>query len=136
MKVNPYLLFNGNCEEAFKFYEKALGAKIGTMMTHKGTPAEAQSPPEWQHKILHATLTIGDQLLMASDAPPQHYEKPQGFSVCLDISDVAEAERVFNALAAGAVVKMPFAQTFWALRFGMLADRFGIPWMINCSQPA
>jgi PhnB protein len=136
MRLNPYLLFNGQCEAAFKFYEQVLGGKIVAMIPHAGTPAEGHVPAEWHHKILHATLMVGDQVLMGSDAPPDHFEQPQGFSVALHIKDPAEAERLFHALAENGTVRMPLAQTFWAVRFGMLVDRFGIPWMVNCEQAA
>ena len=136
MQLNPYLLFNGQCEAAFKFYAKVFGGKIEAMMPHKGSPAEGHVPAEWRDKILHARMTIGEQLLMASDAPPGRFEKPQGFSVSLNISDPAEAERVFNELAKDGKIQMPFTQTFWAHRFGMAVDRFGIPWMVNCEKPA
>jgi len=86
MQLNPYLTFNGQCEAAFKFYEKCLGGKIEAMLTHEGTPAEQGVPPEWRKKILHVRLTVGDQVLMASDAPPDRYEKPQGFSVSLKVN--------------------------------------------------
>ena len=132
MQINPYLLFDGRCEEAFNFYAQCLGGKIEAMMTHAGTPAAEHSPPEWQSKILHARLTVGDMVLMASDAPPSHFEKPQGFSVSIGIEDVGEAERVFHALSEGGQVRMPIQQTFWAKRFGMFTDKFGIPWMVNC----
>ncbi|HZH84207.1 MAG TPA: VOC family protein [Phototrophicaceae bacterium] len=134
MQLNPYLFFNGQCEAAFRFYERSLGAKIVAMMPHAGTPAEGQVPPEWRDKIIHARLVLGDQVLMGSDAPPDHFEKPQGFSVTLGIDDPADAERIFNALAENGTIRMPIQQTFWALRFGMLVDRFGIPWMINCEN--
>ncbi len=134
MQLNPYLFFNGQCEAAFKFYEQVLGGKIDGMLTHAGTPAEQQVPAEWRDKIMHARLIVGDQVLMASDAPPDHYEKPTGFSVSIQIKDKAEAERIFNALAEGGKVQMPFGQTFWAAGFGMCADRFGIPWMVNCEK--
>ena len=134
MQLNPYLLFNGQCEAAFRFYERCLGGKIVTMMPHAGTPAEGQVPPEWRDKIIHARLVVGDQVLMGSDAPPDHFEKPQGFSVTLGIDNPIEAERLFNALAENGTVRMPIQQTFWAERFGMLVDRFGIPWMINCEK--
>jgi len=134
MQLNPYLFFNGQCEAAFRFYERSLGAKIIAMMPHAGTPAEGQVPPEWRDKIIHARLVLGDQVLMGSDAPPDHFEKPQGFSVTLGIDDPADAERIFNALAENGTIRMPIQQTFWALRFGMLVDRFGIPWMINCEN--
>jgi PhnB protein len=136
MQVNPYLFFNGQCEEAFKFYEKLLGGKILAMMPHEGTPAENSVPAEWRKKIIHARMTVGDQTLMGSDAPPPHQEKPQGFSVNLGFPDPVEAKRIFEALADRGTVKMPFSETFWAKGFGMLVDRFGIPWMVNCEKAA
>ncbi|HEX4489120.1 MAG TPA: VOC family protein [Terriglobales bacterium] len=135
MKLNNYLYFNGDCEAAFKFYEKVLGGKINAMMPHAGSPAENSVPKEWAGKILHAHMTIGESVLMASDAPPNHYEKPQGFSINIPAADVAEAERVFKAMSEGGKIVMPIAETFWALRFGMFNDRFGIPWMVNCEKP-
>jgi PhnB protein len=134
MQINPYLYFNGNCEEAFKFYEKALGGQIHAMMTHEGTPAAEQAPPEWLKKIIHARMTIGDQVLMASDAPPGRYEKQGGFSINIGVTDPAEAERIYRALVENGTEIMPIAETFWAVRFGMLVDRFGIPWMVNCEK--
>ena len=136
MQINPYLVFNGRCEAAFKFYEKIFGGKIEMLLPHEGTPAAEHVPAEWRGKILHATLRVGDFVLMGSDAPPDHYKMPQGFSVSLGIDNTAEAERVFNALAQGGSVTMPIQQTFWAERFGMLIDQFGIPWMINCEGSA
>jgi PhnB protein len=91
-------------------------------------------PAEWRSKILHARLVVGDQVLMGSDAPPDRQQKPQGFSLSISINDPAEAERVFHALVENGTVTMPFGETFWAVRFGMLVDRFGIPWMINCEK--
>jgi len=131
MQVVPYLFFNGNCAEAFKFYEQCFGGKIEALLTHSGTPAAEHVPAEWQEKILHARMSLGDQVLMASDAPPGRYSRPQGFSVSISVSEVSRAERIFNALSAGGEVTMPFEKTFWAERFGMCTDRFGIPWMIN-----
>ena len=125
-------MFNGQCEAAFKFYAQLLGGKIDGMLTHASTPAEQQVPAEWRDKILHARLIVDDNVLMASDAPPGHYEQPKGFSVSIQISDRAEGERIFNALAENGTVGMPFQQTFWASGFGMCVDRFGIPWMVNC----
>lgn len=132
MQLNPYLYFNGTCEEAFKFYEKCLGGKIEAMMTHAGTPMESHTPPEWRNKILHARLSVDGTILMASDAPPGRFSPQQGFSVSLSMKDPAEGERVFNALAEGGKVGMPYQKTFWAAGFGMVTDRFGIPWMVNC----
>ena len=134
MQLNPYLIFNGRCEEAFKFYEQCFGGKIEAMITHAGTPAEEQVPSEWRDKIMHARLLIGDQVLMASDAPPGHYKIPQGFSVSLAIDNRAKGERIFQSLAEGGTVQMPFQKTFWAAGFGMATDRFGTPWMVNCEK--
>jgi PhnB protein len=134
MQLNPYLFFNGQCEAAFKFYAELLGGKIIAMMTHAGTPAENQVPPEWREKIIHARMVIGDQLLMGSDAPPGHFQQPQGFSVSLIVDAPEDAERIFPALAENGTVRMPLQKTFWAIRFGMLVDRFGIPWMVNCEE--
>jgi PhnB protein len=136
MQINSYLFFNGRCEEAFKFYAEVLGGEIEMMMTHEGTPAQDLVSPEWCGKIMHARMRIGDQLLMASDAPPERSPgRMQGFSVNVGVSEPAEAERIFHALAEGGEVRMPIGQTFWALRFGMCVDRFGTPWMINCEAP-
>jgi PhnB protein len=132
MQLNAYLVFDGQCEAAFKFYEKVLGGKILGMFTHAGTPAAEHVPPEWLNKIMHVTLKVGDSVLMGSDAPPDRYKKPEGFTVNIAINDVAEAERIFHALAENGTVGMPIQQTFWAERWGMLTDRYGIPWMVNC----
>jgi PhnB protein len=132
MRVNPYLLFNGRCQEAFTFYAECLGGKIEAMLPHAGTPAEGHVPPEWREKIMHARLSLGEDVLMGSDAPPGHFEQPKGFSVTIQLTDPAEADRIFQRLSDGATVTMPIQQTFWATRFGMLVDRFGTPWMVNC----
>lgn len=134
MQLNPYLFFDGQCEAAFKFYEKVLGGKIEAMMSHEGSPMAQNLPPEWRSKIMHARLNIGDETLMGSDAPPEHHEPMKGFSVTLGIANPAEAERVFHALSENGTVRMPIQKTFWAERFGMLVDQFGTPWMINCEQ--
>lgn len=132
MTTNPYLFFDGNCEEAFNFYAKLFGGKIEAMMPHEGTPAEDGVPAHWKKKIIHACMSIGSTRLMASDAPPEHSQKPQGFYVHVGVDSAAEAERIYAALERGAQkVNMALAETFWAERFGMLVDRFGTPWMIN-----
>jgi PhnB protein len=135
-EVTAYLVFNGRCEEAFKFYATSLGGKIEMAMTFGDSPMSDQAPADWRNKIMHARMTVGDTTLMGSDAPPDRYEQPKGFSLSIGIKNAAEAERMFNELAAGGKVEMPLQQTFWAVKFGMLVDRFGIPWMINCEQPA
>jgi PhnB protein len=136
MQINPYLIFNGQCEAAFKFYETCLNGKIEFMMTHGDSPMAQETPAEWRGKILHASLNVGGMRLLGSDRPPQHYQEPRGFSVSLSVKDAAETERVFNELAQNGKVQMPVQKTFWSVRFGMLVDQFGIPWMVNCEQPA
>lgn len=133
MQFVSYLTFDGTCEAAFKFYADVLGGKLEALMPHAGTPVAEHVPADWQDKILHACLVIGQQQLMGSDAPPSHYKRPQGISVSLQFTDPAEAERVYNALAANGTIQMPLGTTFWARRFGALVDQFGIPWMINCA---
>ncbi len=135
MKMNPYLTFDGQCEEAFTFYAKVLDGKIDAMMPFKGTPAEGHVAPEARDKIMHAGLSFDGGVLMGTDAPPQYRKPMQGMSVSLQFTDPAKAEQVFAALSEGATVTMPLAETFWALRFGALTDRFGTPWMINCEKP-
>jgi PhnB protein len=134
MRLNPYLFFKGDCENAFKFYQKVLGGKITAMLPHAGTPAEEHVPKEWRTKIIHACLEADGFTLMASDAPPSHQNDPKGFSVSINVEKPAEAERVFNALAEGGTVTAKLDETFFAQRFGMLVDRFGTPWMINCAK--
>jgi PhnB protein len=130
MQVNPYLHYDGNCEVAFKFYEKAAGGKIEVLMTHESAPPEMQMPPEWKKKIMHGRITFDGDILMGSDAPPGHFQKPQGFSVTLTVDDPADAEKKFKALSEGGAVNMAFAPTFFAKGFGMCVDQFGIPWMV------
>jgi PhnB protein len=135
MKINPYLAFDGQCKRAFQFYEKALGGKINFMMTMGESPMADQTPPEQRDRIMHASLSVDDQMIAGADAPPQHFSKPQGFCVSVDVPEPADADRIFNALSEGGKVQMPIQETFWAKRFGMLIDQFGQPWMVNCSKP-
>jgi PhnB protein len=132
MQINAYLSFNGNCAEAFKFYEKCFDGKIEMMMTHKDAPPEMQMSPEWRDKIMHARLHVGGAILMGSDTPPNFYKMPQGLTVSLQVAKVTDAERIFKELSEGGNATMALQQTFWAARFGMVTDRFGIPWMVNC----
>ena len=140
MQLNPYLFFDGQCEAAFRFYEEILGGKIVAMMTNESAPECAQMPVEdkalWRKKIMHARLVLGETVLMGSDAPPSCHDAAKGFSITVNVADPATAERVFHALAEGGTVRMPIGETFFAHRFGMLVDRFGIPWMINCEKAA
>jgi PhnB protein len=130
MQLNTYLFLDGQCEEAFTRYQQILGGEITAMIRHAGTPAEAQVPPEWHDKIMHVCLNFGSHQLMGSDACGR-FERPQGFSVQLATQSVDEAERVFAELGEDGNITLPLAPTFWADRFGMLVDRFGVPWMIN-----
>jgi PhnB protein len=134
MRLNSMLTFSGQCEAAFKFYEECLGGKIVTMLSHGNSPMAEQVPAEWRAKILHATFAAGDTLLMGYDAPPDQFEGLKGFSVVLGIDNLADAHRIFEALAAGGTVQLPLQQTFWSAGYGLLTDQFGIPWMINCEQ--
>ena len=136
MRLNPYLTFNGQCEAAFRFYEKCLPGKIIMMMTYGDSPLSAQTPLEWRQKIIHATLAFGEHVLQGADALPERYRKPEGFSVMLNLDAAADADRIFKALAEQGTVQIPLQESFWASRFGMLIDRFGIPWTINCGKPA
>ncbi|HEV7578515.1 MAG TPA: VOC family protein [Caldimonas sp.] len=128
-----YLAFNGNCAEAMRFYEKALGGKLEVLMSGAESPIAAQMPKEFAHRILHARLVLpGGGTLFAGDAPAHvPYEGIKGVSIAVDYDSVAQAERVFDALAAGGTVTMPMQSAFWAKRWGMLVDRFGTPWIVN-----
>lgn len=134
MDLNIYLHFSGNCEEAFKFYEKVLGGKILAAMTYETAPPEMPVTLEWRNKIMHARMSVGNYTLMGSDAPPDRYTKPTGFSINIGVKTAEEAERVYQALSEGGQVHMPLAETFWAIRFGMFVDKFGVPWMINAEK--
>ena len=139
MQVNPYLSFNGQCEAAFKLYEQVFGGQLGNMFRYAGTPMAHQVPADWQDKVMHGSVTVGGQELMGADVSADRYEAPKGFSLSIQIKDATEAERIFRELSHAGHVVMPLEKTFWAERFGMVIDRFGIPWMINCEgsgQPA
>lgn len=131
MQINPYITFNGQCQAAFKFYEQVLGGKITSQMTWGEMPGPDQFPKEMHQLIMHTSLSIGDQVLMGADAPPDRYQSPKGMTVSIHVKDKSDGERIFNALSEGGSVTMPFSQTFWSPGFGMCTDRFGIPWMVN-----
>ena len=140
MRLNPYRMFNGQCEAAFKFYQQCLGGTIKAMLKFsdapKGEDAEAGCgplPPGSENLIMHACLSFNDQILMASDTPSHcPYEGIKGCAVSLNVDSIGEAERIFAALSENGTVQMPLGKTFWAARFGMFTDQFGVPWMINC----
>src|SRR6266849_5426847 len=133
MNLNPRigLSFDGQCEAAFKFYEQCLNGKITFMLRWGESPMAKDAPAEWRGKILHARLVIGDTALLGADALPGSYESPRGFSVLLSLDDLGETERLFGALAENGTVRMPLQETFWAHRFGVVTDQFGIAWTIN-----
>ena len=130
MSVQPYLFFDGRCEEAIAFYREALGAEVVMLMRWKDMPGPAAPPPGDPEKIMHARLQIGDTAVLASDGRCQGQPKFDGFALTLAAANEAEAERAFNALANGGQVQMPLAKTFFSPSFGMLADRFGVSWMV------
>jgi PhnB protein len=134
VKLNIHLAFDGQCEAAFRFYERCLGGKIVTILRWADSPMAGQAPPGWGEKILHATLTVGDNSLAGSDSLPGQYEGAKGFHVLLGTNDPVEAEGIFQALSESGTVQMSLQKTFWAAAFGVVTDRFGISWEINCEQ--
>ena len=132
LEVSAYLSFKGDCEAAFKCYEEVLHAQPGLLFRYADSPMADVVPEGWDTKIMHGSVRIGGKLLEGADVPPDRYEKPQGFSLSLNVGNADEAEAVFAKLGAGGRVVYPIAKTFWSVRFGMVVDRFGIPWMINC----
>jgi PhnB protein len=132
MKTSTYLSFKGQCEAAFKFYEHHLGGQVGAFFRYAGSPMADAVPADWQDKIMHGSIVVGDHLLMGGDVVPDQYEAPKGFSLSLQLTETADAERIYQELARDGRVVMPLEKTFWAARFGSVVDRFGIPWLINC----
>ena len=135
MKLHTYLNYGGNCGQAFRFYEQNLGAKIGMMMTHGQAPVQGSTPPEWKDAILHASITIGDAVIMASDVPPDRFMPMRSVYLALGVDSDAEAERIFGVLSDGGEVFMPMQETFFATRFAQLRDKFGTSWMIIHERP-
>lgn len=135
MKIHPYLMFDGSCADAMRFYEKTLKGRIEMMMTYAEAPEGSMPvPAEARKLVMHASLEIEGQKIMASDAPPGRFEPMKGLWVSLNVGSIGEAERVFKELSDRANVVMPISETFWAARFGMLIDRYGTPWMVNCDK--
>ena len=133
MQVQPYLFFNGRCEEAIAFYRAALGAEVEMLMRFKDSPQpppDGMLPPGSETKVMHAALKIGNTTVMASDGRCSGAQTFQGFSLTLDAADDAQARRLFDALGEGGQVQMPFTSTLFASSFGMVADRFGVSWMV------
>jgi len=133
--MQAYLTFNGNAAEALAFYAKALDGKISFSMTFGESPMGGETPAAYKDKIMHATLEARGHQLMASDAPPEwKFEGYKGFSLSVQANNVDEGKKLFDALAAGGQVTMPYGPQFWAVGFGMLTDKFGVPWMVNCEK--
>jgi PhnB protein len=134
MRVEPYLFFNGRCEEAVEFYKKALGAEVAMLMRFKDSPephAPGMLPPGSENKVMHVSFRVGNTTVMASDGFCKGQTDFQGLSLSLTVSNETEADRVFAALADGGHVQMPLNKTFWSPRFGMVTDRFGLGWMVT-----
>ena len=132
MNMSPYLGFKGDCEAAFTFYAQCLGGELGPMFRYAGSPMAEGVPAGWEEKLMHASVNIGGQVLMGADVAPEQYEEPKGFSLSLQLESVPDAERIYAELAREGRVVVPLEETFWARRFGMVVDRFGVPWLINC----
>lgn len=133
MYVEPYLFFNGRCEEAVEFYRRALGAEVTALMRYRDSPEPPPPdmlPPGSEDKVMHATFRIGETTVMASDGQAFGQLDFKGFSLSITVPDEAQVDRLFNALAEGGQVQMPLAKTFWSPRFGMVVDRFGVSWMV------
>lgn len=130
MHVQPYLFFDGRCEEACNFYKKAIGAEVEMLMRWKDSPDKSMCSPANEDKVMHMQFKVGDTTIMASDGRNTHKPDFKGFALTLNAKDEAEADRLFNALADGGQVQMPMAKTFFSPRFGMVADKFGVGWMV------
>jgi PhnB protein len=136
MKLNTYLNYGGNCEQAFRFYEQHLGGKITMMMTHAQGPNGVNVPANWKNAILHARLDLGGTELMGADIPPDRFQPMRSAYLSLTVDSTEEAERIYALLADGGQIFMPMEETFFAYRFAMLRDKFGTSWMILHGRPA
>ncbi|MGQ4659950.1 VOC family protein [Lysobacter sp. F6437] len=134
MQLTPYLTFKGDCEAAFKLYERVLGGTIQRLSRFGEAPADAQMPGADPDQVMHVSMSIGEQMLMGSDCPVEYYQKPAGTSVSISVDDRGEGERIFKALAEGGTEQMAYGETFWAEGFGMCVDRFGTPWSVNAGS--
>ena len=136
MKVQAYINFGGRCEEALEFYKKSIGAKVTSLMRWKGSPdKDMKVPSGYEEKIMNAAFRIGETQLMADDGMAGQEAEFKGMTLVIEVADDAEAKRVFTALGEGGSVQMPLMKTFWTSSFGMLIDKFGVPWMVNAEAP-
>jgi PhnB protein len=137
MSVEPYLFFEGRCDEAIEFYKKALGAQVRMVMRYKESPdppPPGMVPPGSEDKVMHASFTVEGTTIMMSDGGVSGRPNFQGFSLAVNVKRLEDTDRYFNALAEGGKVQMPLGKTFWSPRFGMVADRFGVQWMIGVAE--
>jgi PhnB protein len=136
MKVQAYISYCGQCEEALEFYKKSLGGEVTGLMRWKESPDPTmKAPPGFEEKVMNASLRIGDTVLMADDSPGEASAEFKGVTLAIEVADDAEAQRVFTALVEGGKITMALAKTFWTSSFGMLTDKFGVPWMVNVAAP-
>jgi PhnB protein len=135
VQLATHLSFDGQCEEAFREYGRIFGSAIVTMLKYGESPMAPQVDPKWHNRIVHSSLKLGDFELAGADVLPHDYKKPQGFSVILTVEDNEEARRIFDSLAEGGQIGFPFEATFWSAGFGMVVDRFSVPWEVNCAKP-
>jgi PhnB protein len=135
MVLSAHILFSGRCEEALRFYAEALGGTLGPILSYGSSPAGADVAPEWRDKIVHGTITIGGMNVSGADVRPEQYEKPRGIFLLQSVANRAEAERVFALLAEDGEVTMPLQKTFWSPAFGVVIDRYGVPWEVSCEGP-
>src|SRR5579863_46821 len=135
MKLNPYLYYGGNCQEAFEYYAKNLGGKINAMIPYGEQAGSDNAPPDWKNKIMHANMSLGQTEIMASDAPPERFQPMLSVYLSLQVDNIPEAERLYKALSQGGEIVMPMGETFFAHRFAMLRDKFGAWWMILHQKP-
>ena len=133
MRISPHLMFDGQCRDAFVSYQQLLGGQLG-LLSYGDSPMAAEVDPRWHGRIVHATLGVGDFELAGADVLPADYSRPQGFAVLLALPDRTQAQRIFAELAAGGEVTYAFQQTFWSAGFGVLVDRFAIPWEVTVEQ--
>jgi PhnB protein len=134
MRISPHLCFDGQCRDAFEAYHRIFGGNIATMLTYGTSPMAGSVDPRWHSRILHATLDLGEVELTGVDVLPPEFRKPQGFFVTVTIDDAENASRIFAMLADGGAMHLAFEPTFWSRGFGVLTDKFGIPWEINTAQ--
>lgn len=135
MRLAPHLVFPGTCEEAFQFYARVLGGRV-SLHRYGSSPGAETMTPEWRTKIVHGTLSLGDRELLGADVSPEEYTKPAGFFLLIPVAELTDARRIFDALAEGGAIKMPLQKTFWSPAFGVVVDRFAVPWEIHVEEKA